>query len=84
MSEPGAGKARAILEGLGLEDGTIDECFTNNPRKVVEAVQEGLTKWKNGAGVAPTWEVLLEAMEYAGIGVQYRNGLRKELGLPVH
>lgn len=83
VSEPGAGKARAVLEGLGLEDGIIDECFENHPRKVVETVQEGLVKWKESKGHVPTWEVLLEAMHYAGIGQQYIIGLKKALGLQV-
>lgn len=59
VSEPGAGKARAVLEGLGLEDGIIDECFENHPRKVVETVQEGLVKWKEVKAMFPPGKFFL-------------------------
>ena len=82
MSRNSAGKARAVLEGVGLDTPTIDACFSAHPQNDEEAVQEGLTKWVGGQGhQPPTWSVLIEAMEYAGIAQQYIQGLKEELGL---
>lgn len=81
VSRRAAGKWKAVLEGVGLEIPTIEACKNENQE---EAVQTGLTKWIEGQGdQPPTWKVLLEAIEYAGIAVQYINDLKKELGLPI-
>ena len=65
VSRKAAGKARAVLEGVGLDYETIAECFDNHPLNDEEAVQAGLTKWSGGHGRCSTWRVLLAAMEYA-------------------
>ena len=79
VSENAAVKGRAILEGVGLPAEVRDTCFTNHPLNVEEAVQSGLIKWRNGGGSSPTWAVLLNAMEYAKIGVQHISELKEEL-----
>ena len=80
VSRPGAGKPRAVLEGVGLDNSAIEECFRNNPRDVVEAVQTGLIKWSGGHHhKPPTWKVLLEAMEYAEIAQQHVQDLMARL-----
>ena len=77
-----AGKGRAVLEGVGLDAPTIAACYTGHPLNEEEAVQEGLTKWSEGKGLQPpTWEVLIEAVEFAGIAIQDIQGLKKDLGL---
>ena len=80
VSRPGAGKARAVLEGVGLDNSAIEECFRNNPRDVVEAVQTGLIEWSGShRHNPPTWKVLLEAMEYAEIAQQHIQDLMARL-----
>ena len=80
VSRNAADKWKPVLEGIGFDSSTINACKNE---KDEEAVQTGLTKWIEGKGQQPpTWRVLLEAMKYANIGVQYRNNLRTELGLP--
>ena len=82
VSRKAAGKARAVLEGVGLDAPTIEACFSAHPQKEEDAVQEGLTRWCGGQGTKPpTWEVLLAAMDYAQIEQRYIEGLRKALGL---
>ena len=81
VSRNAAGKGRAVLEGVELDSGTIEACFRSNPLDDEEAVQAGLIKWKDGQGLPPTWEVLIEAMDYAKIAQRHIVGLKKELGL---
>ena len=82
VSRKAAGKARAVLEGVGLDAPTISACFRANPLDDEEAVQEGLTRWKGGKGTQPpTWGVLIQAMEYAEIEQQSVQALKGKLGL---
>ena len=81
VSRNAAGKGRAVLEGVELDSGTIEACFQSNPLNEEGAVQAGLIRWKDGQGRPPTWEVLIEAMEYANVAQQHIVGLKKELGL---
>ena len=72
----------AVLEGVGLRIHAIDACFSNHPRDEEGAVQEGLTKWSGGqSDKPPTWQVLLEAMDYAEIAQEHVKGLKRKLGL---
>ena len=81
VSRTAASNGRAVLEGVGLDSATITACFTSHPQKEEEAIQEGLTKWKDGEGLQPpTWSVLLKAMEFAKIAQQHVNGLKMKLG----
>ena len=80
VSRQAATKGRAVLEGVGLDLGTMDACFSSHPQDDEGAVQAGLTKWSSGQSYKPpTWEVLLQAMEYAKIAQQPIDALRKEL-----
>ena len=82
MSRKAGGKAKAVLERVGLDEPTIAACFGAHQLNVEEAVQEGLIKWSGGQGTKPpTWEVLLAAMDYAQIEQCYIKGLREALGL---
>ena len=81
VSRTAAGKGRAVLEGVGLDQKAIDACFIPHPSNEEDAVQAGLIKWCEGKGAQlPTWSVLIEAMEYAGIGQQHIHDLKVELG----
>ena len=82
MSRKAAGKGKAVLEGVGLDDTAIEKHFRNNPFDVVEAVQSGLMEWSGGYYKEPTWEVLLGAMEHARISKQHIQSLKADLGLP--
>ena len=78
VSRQAATKGRAVLEGVGLDSGTIDACFSNASEE--DAVQEGLIKWKDSQGTQPpTWFVLLYAMEYAQVAKQHIEDLKKKL-----
>ena len=69
-----------MLEGIGLAPETIEACYGRHPLDEEHAVQDGLIKWAEGHhGYSPTWWVLLDAMEYAGVGQQHCQGLRNEL-----
>ena len=81
VSRNAADKGRAVLEGVELDSATIQACFQSNPLNDEEAVQAGLIKWKDGQGLPPTWEVLIEAMDYAEIAQQHIDDLKKKLGL---
>ncbi len=85
VSRKAAGKARAVLEGVGLETSTIDACFSAHSLNDEEVVQAGLVKWRDGQGnkQPPTWEVLISAMEYAGVAQKHVKELKERLGLPV-
>ena len=82
VSRKAAGKEKAVLEGVGLDDAAIETQFRNNPNNVEEAVQSGLIAWSRGYYYKePTWEVLLAAMEYAEIAEQHIQDLKTALGL---
>lgn len=82
VSRTAAGKGNAVLEGVGLDTKLIRACFNSNPKKEQEAVQEGLITWTEGQGRQPaTWAILIEAMEYAEIGIQPIKDLKKKLGI---
>ena len=82
VSRKAAGnKARAVLEGVGLDTDTMNQCFTPHPLDDEAAVQAGLTKWVEGKGTQPpAWSLLIEAMDYAGIAKQDIAALKKALG----
>ena len=81
VSRKAAGKAKAVLEGLGLDITTIKACETAHPLNNEEIVQEGLIKWCGGKGTQPpTWNVLIKAMRYAEIAQQDIGELKQELG----
>ena len=80
VSRKAAGRANAVLEGLGLDIPTISACIA--AKNDEEAIQEGLIRWRGGEGhQPPTWGVLVEAMEYAQLAQQDVQGLKAELGL---
>ena len=80
VSKNAAGKARAVLEGVGLDASTIAACFRANPKNDEETVQEGLTRWCGGKGTQPpTWGILIGAMVYAEIAQQHIQDLKDEL-----
>ena len=83
VSRKAAAKGRAVLEALGLNTDTINECSTSHPLNEEEAVQEGLTKWCGGSNgfQPPTWGVLIEAIEFAELAQQDIDGLKATLGL---
>ena len=82
VSRTAAGKGRAVLEGVGLHTATIEACFADHPQDAEAAVQAGLTKWIGGKGCQPpTWKVLVDAMDYAGIAQQHIQALKADLGL---
>ena len=82
VSKQAAGKAKAVLEGVNLDEGTIRACFRANPLNDVETVQDGLTRWTGGQGrQPPTSGVLIVAMQYADIAQQHIQSLREQLGL---
>ena len=82
MSRKADGNGWAILEGVGLGSNAIKACFSKHPVNEEEAVQAELVKWTRDQGYKPhTWQVLLEAMEYAEFSQQYIQDLKKELGL---
>ena len=78
VSRQAAKKGRAVLEGVGLDSGTIKACFGNATEE--DAVQDGIIRWKDGQGTQPpTWYVLLDAMEYAHIAQEHIEALKKKL-----
>ena len=80
MSRKSAGKVKAVLEGVGLDQATIRVCIHGNPLNDEEAVQDGLIKWTEGQGKQPpTWAVLLEAMKYARIDRDSIRHLKEKL-----
>ena len=83
MSRKAAGKGRALLEVLLCDAAEVEKCFGGSPLKEEEAVQAGLIKWMGGkvGQQPPTWEVLLEAMDFAEIDEQHVLSLSKDLGL---
>ena len=82
VSRSAYGKGRAVLERLQLDAPTIRACVAAHPLNEEEAVQVGLTRWCEGKGTQPaTWRVLIEAMQYVGIGVQHILNLIDSLAL---
>lgn len=82
VSRAAAGRGRAVLEGVGLDAEVIEACFQGHPFNEEEAVQAGLIKWSAGQGrQPPTWNVLLEAMDYAKIARRRIHQLKVDLGL---
>ena len=79
VSRTAAGSGRAVLEGVGLTHEMIEMCYKNSPQNEEEAIQSGLMKWRNGSGYNRTWAVLMEAMDYAQIGTQHIEAMKKEL-----
>ena len=84
VSRKAAGNGRAVLEGLGLDQTTIDQCISARPLNDEKIVQAGLIRWSGGnAGTQPpTWGVLIAAMEYALIHQQDIEGLKTSLNQP--
>ena len=82
VSKKAAGRAKAVLEGLGFDVTTIKACETAHPLNEEEIVQDGLIRWCGGsAGTQPpTWNVLIEAMDYAEIAQQDIGELKQKLG----
>ena len=82
VSSNAAGKARAVLEGLGLDTPTMDACFSDHLNDE-EIVQAGLVKWRDGQGLLlkqpPTWEGLLTAMKNARIDQKHTEELEEKL-----
>ena len=83
VSRKAAGKARAVLEGVGLDSPTIDACVSANALDDEETVQDGLTRWCVGEGTQPpTWKVLFKAMKHAEMTIwtiQRTLGMKAEL-----
>ena len=73
------GKGKALLEACGLTAPQIEGYYVNHPLNEVEAVQAGLQGWVGEKD--PTWGDLLKAMEFAKIGVQHCNELKKALSV---
>ena len=81
VSSIAAGKCRAVLEAVGLNNGVIETLLCNH-QDVVDRVHLGLIEWSKGhQHKQPTWEVLLCAMEEAKIGEEHIEGLKTALGL---
>ena len=79
VSRNAAGKGRAILEWVGLDPEVIDQCYGSPTLDEEAAVQKGLHKWRETDGDCCTWEVLLDAMKFAGIAQQHCRELVQEL-----
>ena len=78
VSRQAYGKGRALLEALGLTRAQIAKYYGMYPLNEEESVQDGLQAWIGG-DINATWRDLLEAMKKAGIAIQQRDGLKKEL-----
>ena len=79
ISRQCAGNGKAILECLELTREQIQSCYQSNPLNEVEAIQDGLHKWKETHGDRCTWQVLLKAMTDADIAQQHCRELAEEL-----
>ena len=78
VSRKAIGRGRVLLEGVGLSSKAIAMCYSSHHDEE-EAVQSGLMRWRDGEGASPTWAVLLEAMDYAELGVQHITALQQEV-----
>ena len=79
INRQAAGKGKAILEWVGLTRQEIKFCYQNNPFNEEEAIQDSLDKWRETHGDHCTWQVLLDAIKFAGIEQQHCSELVKEL-----
>ena len=66
------------MEALGLTSAQIAKFYSIYPLNEEESVQDGLQAWIGG-DIKATWIDLLEAMRMAGIAIQQRDELKKEL-----
>ena len=83
VSRKAAGKANAVLEGVGLVTATIKACEAAHRFDDEKIVQDGLTRWCGGKGrQPPTWGVLIAAMKYAQIDQQHIEDLQTSLNQP--
>ena len=78
VSRKGVGKGRAILEWVGLDPAAIEQCYGTPGLDEEEVIQKGLHKWRETHGDC-TWQVLLDAMQFAGIAQQHCTELVEEL-----
>ena len=78
ISRQCAGKGKAILERVGLTRAQIQLCYQINPLNEEEAIQDGLHQWSETHSDC-TWQVLLDAMAFAGIAQQHCRELVQEL-----
>ena len=78
VSRQGAGKGKAILEWVGLSPQEIKLCYQSNPSNEEEAIQDGMLKLCETRGDC-TWQVLLDAMRFAGIAQHHCTELVEEL-----
>ena len=78
VSRKGIGKGRAILEWVGLDPAAIEQCYGTPGLDEEEAIQKGLHKWRETCGDC-TWQVLLDAIQFAGIAQQHCTELVEEL-----
>ena len=69
-------QGHSLLIFLGLSDAEIQMLHNNNPHNCTNAIHGGLLRFKDRAG---TWGELIEAMQEAGIGLQYIEALKGEL-----
>lgn len=74
VSTNAPGKARPLFEAMGLNS---TEYFIKHPQNEEEATQAGLKDWIKAK--EPTWEMLLEAMEYAKLGIRVREELKEKI-----
>ena len=79
VSRKAFGRGKAILEFVGLTREVIDMCYMSNPLDDEEAIQDGLKKWRESRGDRCTWQVLLDAMKFAGVKQQHCSELVEEL-----
>ena len=79
VSRKGTGKGRAILEWVGLSPEVINQCYRIPGFDEEEAIQQGLHRWRETCGDCCTWQVLLGAMQFAGIAQQHCTELVEEL-----
>ena len=78
MSELATGKGKALLEQLEFDREEITAAY-GPVDKEADAVQEGLEEWREGRASAPTWAMLLKAMDDAEIAKEHIDGLKEEL-----
>ena len=78
VSRKGIGKGRAILEWVGLSPEVINQCYGTPGLDEEEVIQKGLHKWRETCGDC-TWQVLLNAMQFAGIAQNHCTELEEEL-----
>ena len=79
VSRNAIGRGRAVLEWVGLAPEVIDQCYGSSTLDEEAAIQKGLLRWRETHGDRCTWQVLLEAMKFAGIAQQHCSELVEEL-----